>query len=100
MLECFSVYIFTNTISTFLFSLGMSAKKHTPMLKQLLERVESIDVDTSVTEHMLVAKSSEELKLLLKFLPDEKFAFHKRLVILEFVATWCGLCKQVNSSLE
>ena len=78
----------------------MSAKKHTPMLKQLLERVESIDVDTSVTEHTIVAKSSEELKLLLKFPPNEKFAVHKRLVILEFVATWCGLCKQVNSSLE
>ena len=74
----------------------MSAKKHTPMLKQLLERVESIDVDTSVTEHTIVAKSSEELELLLKFPPNEKFAAYKRLVILEFVATWCGLCKQVN----
>ena len=75
---------------------GLSAKKHTPMFKQLLEKVESIDVYTSVSEQIMVAKSSEELKLLLKFSPDEKYAVHKRLVILEFVASWCGLCKQVS----
>ena len=74
----------------------MSAKKHTPLFKQLLEKLESIDDKTSITEQMLVAKSSEELRFLLKFTPDEKYAIHKRLVILEFVATWCGLCKQVS----
>ena len=50
------------------------------MFKQLLEKVESIDVYTSVSEQIMVAKSSEELKLLLKFSPDEKYKLPEELV--------------------
>ena len=74
----------------------MLPNQQTPMFKQLLQKVESIDSgDTSLNEQILVAKSSDEVKLLIKFIPDDKYSMHKRLVILEFVASWCGLCAQV-----
>ena len=65
------------------------------MFKQLLQKVESIDTQTSLTEQIMVAKSSDEVKVLLKFTPDDNYAMQKRLIILEFVASWCGLCDQV-----
>ena len=66
------------------------------MFKQLLQKVESIDTQTSLTEQIMVAKSSDEVKVLLKFTPDDNYAMQKRLIILEFVASWCGLCDQVQ----
>ena len=73
----------------------MPQKKDSPMFKQLLQKVESIDTQTSLTEQIMVAKSSDEVKVLLKFTPDDNYAMQKRLIILEFVASWCGLCDQV-----
>ena len=67
------------------------------MFKQLLQKVESIDTQTSLTEQIMVAKSSDEVKVLLKFTPDDNYATQKRLIILEFVASWCGLCDQVKT---
>ena len=74
---------------------GMPPQKDSPMFKQLLQKVESIDTQTSLTEQIMVAKSSDEVKVLLKFTPDDNYAMQKRLIILEFVASWCGLCDQV-----
>ena len=74
---------------------GMPQKKDSSMFKQLLQKVESIDTSTSLTEQIMVAKSSDEVKVLLKFTPDDNYAMQKRLIILEFVASWCGLCDQV-----
>jgi len=79
---------------------GMPAKKDSPMFKQLLQKVESIDTQTSLTEQIMVAKSSDEVKVLLKFTPDDNYAMQKRLIILEFVASWCGLCDQVSPQME
>ena len=66
------------------------------MYRKLQQTADSINVDTSVTEHILVAKSSDEVNSLLKFTPDDKYVIHKRLVVLEFIASWCGLCAQVS----
>ena len=73
----------------------MPPKKDSPMFKQLLQKVESIYTQIPLTEQIMVAKSSDEVKVLLKFTPDDNYATQKRLIILEFVASWCGLCDQV-----
>ena len=73
------------------------------MMKQLVERMtmDSLDSNTNdKSENILVAKSSKEVNVLMQFKPDlSLLKNHKRLVLLEFVASWCGLCAQVAPKL-
>ena len=64
-----------------------------------MQKMDSIEQE-SLSENMIIANSSEEVKVLLKFVPNEMYANHKRLIILEFVASWCGLCQKVSPQME
>ena len=63
------------------FITGSSLQKNS-MVNHLMQKMEPLE--ESLTERMMIANSSEEVKLLLKFTPNDKYLFHKRLVILEF----------------
>lgn len=69
-----------------------------PIYKQLVSQ--KIDSFQEFNEQILTAKSSEELKILLKFKPQNDERVHKRLVILEFGASWCNICAQVDPFID
>ena len=81
-----------NTQSTF-HSLTNANNPVNRVKHSLSNRLDSLP--ESLSENILVAKSSEEVKLLLK--QDTEGSM---LVILEFVASWCGLCAKVNPQVE
>ena len=64
-------------------------------IKQVMDPLH-YSIDSAFTENISVAKSSEEVNVLLQQ-PDTN---SKRLVILEFVASWCGLCAKVGPQIE
>ena len=54
----------------------------------------------SLNENVLVAKSSEEVKVLLKKNPNNSTASSSVMVVLNFVATWCSICSKVEPQME
>jgi thiol-disulfide isomerase/thioredoxin len=48
----------------------------------------------------MVAKSSDEVKVLLEAKGQLMKAGQQRLVLLEFVASWCGLCTKVAPQVD
>lgn len=68
------------------------------LMKQVISRLDSLG--NTHNEHILVAKSSEEVKVLLQAKSSDKMANLKRLVILEFMTNSCGLCTKVAPQVE
>jgi hypothetical protein len=56
--------------------------------------------DDSLSEKIMVAKSSDEVKVLLEAKGQLMKAGQQRLVLLEFVASWCGLCTKVAPQVD
>ena len=55
----------------------------------------------SLNENILVAKSSEEVKVLLKQNEDPNESTSSSvMIILNFVASWCSICSKVEPQME
>ncbi len=89
-----------SSMSTPKSSMTINPTQKNSIMRQLLLNNSSSLNSSSDSEQQLIAKSSEEVKVLLKFNSNSNFAIHKRLVILEFVASWCGLCKKISPQME
>ena len=71
-----------------------------PIRKLNGQRLDSLP--ESLNENILVAKSSEEVKVLLKQNQDsnESTSSSSLMVILNFVASWCSICSKVEPQME
>ena len=65
-----------------------------PVMKEFMKKLHSED------ENIIAVKCSKELKAMLHQTSEKPDLNHKRLVILEFYASWCGLCKRVGPQVS